>query len=308
MQIHKGLHAQPKTKNAVVTSGTFDGVHLGHKHILQQLSKEAKAMDGESVVITFWPHPKMILEPQSEMQLLSSLEEKLELFKNFDLDHVWVIPFDREFSLLSSQDFIQEIIIKSLNTSKLIIGYDHRFGKNREGSFEFLVKNKPLFPFLIEEIEKQTIDSLAFSSTLIRDFLLVGEIEKSTELLGYQYSISGIVVKGFQNGRLLGFPTANLEIDFTSKLIPKDGVYAIKVKRTKGQEIFAMLNIGNRPTLKTGRSIEAHLLDFNESIYGEKLKIEFFCKLRDENKFESKEKLIEQLKLDENKTRQYFDI
>jgi riboflavin kinase/FMN adenylyltransferase len=308
MQIHNGLGAKPLIKNAIVTSGTFDGVHLGHQHILKQLCQEAKKINGESVVITFWPHPRMILEPQNDIQLLSSLEEKLELFKKFDLDHVWVIPFDREFSLLSSSEFIQKIIIDTLKTSKLIIGYDHKFGKNREGSFEFLVENKSLFPFEIEEIQKQTVDDLAFSSTLARDFLVDGEIEKSTELLGYQYTITGTVTKGFQNGRLLGYPTANLEINFPNKLIPKDGVYAVKTERSNGQKYFSMLNIGNRPTLGTGKSIEVHLLNFDESIYGEKLKIEFFCRLRDEKRFESKEKLIEQLKLDEKNTRRYFDI
>jgi riboflavin kinase / FMN adenylyltransferase len=306
MQIHRGLHADFDIKNAIVTSGTFDGVHLGHQFILKHLSQEAKKTNGESVIISFWPHPKLVINPQSDIRLLSDLEDKLQLFKKFDINHIWIIPFDREFSLLSSEEFIQKILINKLKTNKLIIGYDHKFGKNREGSFDYLIANKTKFPFEIEEIEKQTIDQLTYSSTLIRDFIQKGAIEKGNELLGYQYSIKGTVIKGLQNGRKIGFATANIEVDFANKLIPADGVYAVKIERNQDTFLTGMLNIGIRPTLAAGRSVEVHIFDFEEEIYGEKLKITFFHKLREEKRFESKEKLIEQLKLDENNTRLYF--
>lgn len=307
MQIHRTLEINPSIKNAVVTSGTFDGVHLGHQHILERLVKEARNCDGESVVITFWPHPKLVINPQSDLRLITDLEEKLQLLEKFNIDHVWIIPFNRSFSLLSSKEFIQKIIIDTLQTKKLIIGYDHKFGKNREGSFEYLIENRSLFPFEIEEIEKQTIDDLAFSSTLIRKFIQEGEIEKSTEILGHRYQLTGTVVKGYQNGRKLGFPTANVQINFSNKLIPADGVYIVKVNNFKEKSYFGMLNIGSRPTLNTGRSIEVHLFDFQEEIYGEILTVEFFKKIRDEKRFDSKEDLLEQLKLDEKTTRSYFE-
>lgn len=308
MQIHKGIQLNQSIKNAVVTSGTFDGVHLGHQYILNTLSEEARKVNGESVILTFWPHPKMVLNPQSEVKLITELEEKLELLEQFNIDHVWIIPFDRTFSLLSSNDFIQKILIDSLNTKKLIIGYDHKFGKNREGSFDYLVKNKALFPFEIQEIERQSTDEITFSSTLIRKHLTAGEIEPSNELLGHNYTLSGTVVKGFQNGRKIGFPTANIQINFDQKLIPGDGSYIVKVHLNNGLCKFGMLNIGTRPTMQTGRSIEVHLFNFDQDIYGENLKIEFFKKIREEKHFKSIELLQEQLKLDEKTSRLYFNI
>lgn len=306
MQIHKGLDKKLNIKNAVVTSGTFDGVHIGHQHIISQLKRAAKEINGESVVITFWPHPKLVIDPNSEIRLISDLNEKINLLEKFGIDHVWIIPFNRDFSLLTSSDFIQKVLIDGVNTKKLVIGYDHKFGRNREGSFDYLVTNQSQYPFAIEEIKKQTVDELVFSSTLIRKNLSSGNIEMSNKLMGHSYHLTGTVVKGLQNGKKLGFPTANIKIDFNHKLIPADGSYAVKVKLDSNETIIGMLNIGSRPTLNAGRSIEVHLLDFDGNLYGEQLVIEFYTKLRDEKKFASIEKLIAQLKIDKKNTSAYF--
>jgi len=307
MKIHKGLDVSLNIENAVVTTGTFDGVHIGHQHIINRLNSVAHENNGQSVLITFWPHPRLVIDPSCGLKLISDLDEKLDLLEKFDIDHVWIIPFNRDFSLLNSTEFIQKIIIDKLNTKKLVIGYDHRFGKNREGSFEYLKDNIELFPFTIEEIQKQTIKELTFSSTLIRKNLLSGNIEVANDLLGHNYKLSGSVVKGYQNGSKLGFPTANIEVGFTHKLIPGDGVYAVKVTTQEGTQKLGMLNIGSRPTLKTGRSIEVHLFDFNQNIYGENIEIELFSKLRNEIKFESVEKLTEQLEVDKKTSLNYFE-
>lgn len=306
MKIHKGLDAHIDIPNAVVTSGTFDGVHLGHQHILSQLNQKAKSTDGESVVITYWPHPRLVIDPACDLRLICDLEEKIELLKKFKVDHVWIIPFNRNFSLLNSSDFINLVIIEKLKTKKLVIGYDHKFGKNREGSFEYLTQHIDEFPFEIEEIAKQTIDELTFSSTLIRDYLKNGEIENAYRLMGHRYSLCGTVVKGYQNGTKIGFPTANIDVNFEHKLIPADGSYAVKVKTHQGELKTGMLNIGSRPTLSTGRSIEVHIFDFSADIYGERIEVEFHHKLRDEHQFRSIDELSEQLALDKQTTLNYF--
>lgn len=306
MQIHRGIDAHIDIPNAVVTSGTFDGVHLGHQHILSQLNQKAKVSNGESVVITYWPHPRLVIDPACNLRLICDLDEKIELLKKFKVDHVWIIPFNRNFSLLNSAEFINLVIIQKLKTKKLVIGYDHKFGKNREGSFEYLTENIDKFPFEIEEIAKQTIDELTFSSTLIRTYLESGEIEQAYRLMGHRYSLGGTVVKGFQNGTKIGFPTANIHVNFGHKLIPADGSYAVKVKTQNGKLKSGMLNIGSRPTLSTGRSIEVHIFDFSADIYGENIEIEFHHKLRDEHKFSSIDELSQQLAKDKEITLNYF--
>lgn len=305
MKIHKGLNANLNIRNAVVTSGTFDGVHIGHQYILKKLKAIAQEINGESVLITYWPHPRLVIDPSCDLKLICDLDEKLDILERMGIDHVWIIPFNREFSLLDSKDFIQEVIIDKLNTKKLVIGYDHKFGKNREGSFNYLKENISNYPFEIEEIERQTIEELTFSSTLIRKSLLNGDIKKATKLLGHRYPLRGSVIKGLQNGGKLGFPTANLNISFKNKLIPGDGVYAVTVK-TRQESKQGMLNIGSRPTLNAGRSIEVHIFDFNKDIYGENIELEFCKKMRNELKFTSVSGLTEQLKRDEKEIREYF--
>ncbi len=307
MQIHRGVSLDLKIENAVVTSGIFDGVHLGHQFLLNQLVASAKKINGQSVVLTFWPHPKLVIQPQSNIKLITDLEEKLLLLKQFGIDHVWIIPFNRDFSLLSSQDFIQEILIKNLKAKRLIIGYDHKFGKNREGSFQYLIENRNRYPFEIEEIAKQSVDEMAFSSSLIRKSLANGDVERCKELMGHNYSLAGTVIKGKQNGRKIGFPTANIKVNFDNKLIPSDGSYFVKVRFLDNSVFTGMLNIGKRPTLEAGSSIEVYIIDFEKDIYGENLVVEFYKKIREEIRFQSIELLKEQLKLDKISTLAYFE-
>jgi len=308
MRVYNGLNEFEPLEFAVVTSGTFDGVHIGHQKILERVNKIARANQGESVIITFWPHPRHVLFPdQQDLKLLTTFEEKIELIKEAGIDHLLKIPFTREFSELSSQEFIEEVLIKTINTKKLVIGYDHRFGKNREGSFEHLIKNAAEYGFEVEEIPKQEIDNVGVSSTKIRRALLDGKVEEANEYLGRDYSFSGIVVKGEKVGRQMGFPTANIEIMNPYKLIPNDGIYAVKIQ--SGSDSFSgMLYIGNRPTLKGGtRSIEVNIFDFDSDIYGESLTIYLVKKIRDDAFYENLEELRLQLFEDKKIAREILE-
>lgn len=303
MKIYHGLDDFTRLSYAVVTSGTFDGVHLGHQKILARLKELATQMKGETVVITFWPHPRLVLHPEdSTLKLLNTFEEKAELLKSLDIQHLVRIPFTKEFSQLSSQQFITKILVEGIGTKKLIIGYDHRFGKNREGSFEQLKLNGPTYGFDVEEIPEQDIDHLAISSSKIRKALEQGDPDAARQLLGRPYSLTGRVVKGDKLGRLMGFPTANIDIDTHYKLIPMDGIYAVTVNQ--GPAVFrGMLYIGNRPTVNgTKRNIEVNLFDFNKDIYGEELTIHFHQLIRTDSRFEDLEALKKQLQQDKANT------
>ena len=249
MQIHWGIEQFKKLNYAVVTSGTFDGVHLGHQKILTRLVEIARNENGHTVLITYWPHPRLILYPDQEFKLLSSVDEKARILEQMGVDHLVIIPFNIEFSLQSSEAFIQDILVEKIGTKKLVIGFNHRFGKNREGSFQELMKDAPLYGFEVEEIPKQMIDHLSISSTKIRKALEAGKVEISNEYLGRPYDIHGIVVRGDQMGRKLGYPTANIRIDFEQKLIPADGIYAVQVI-VDGVTYDGMANIGIRPTFE----------------------------------------------------------
>lgn len=299
MKVYHSLETFKKLPNAVVTSGTFDGVHQGHQKILSRLKEISKSVDGETVVLTFWPHPRMIVSEDSHgLQLLSTIDEKIQLFESFGIDHLIITPFTRSFSELSPSEFIQQVLVDCIGTKKFVIGYDHRFGRNREGSFEFLQKVAPSFGFDVEEIPRQDIDALAISSTRIRKALLRGNVTEANELLGLPYRFSGLVVKGKQLGRKLGFPTANVEIKESYKLIPVNGVYAIEAV-LRGQLYNGMLNIGIRPTVDgSNRTIEAHLFDFQEDIYGEHLEVRLLHYLRPEMKFDSLDNLVRQITTD----------
>lgn len=300
MTIHHGIDQLPSIKNAVVTSGTFDGVHLGHRKILQRLQQIAKQSNDESVVITFWPHPRLVLYPNSgdHLQLLNTFEEKAQLLAHSGIDHLIRIPFTKVFSQLSSQEFIQQILIDKIDTKKLVIGYDHKFGRNREGSFEYLKTNAHLYGFDIEEIPRQDIDHVGISSTLIRNALSEGNVEISNQYLTHPYAISGEIITGNKLGRTIGFPTANIKISNPYKLIPYNGVYAIKAV-VKSEKYSGMLNIGSRPTIDgSSKSIEAHLFDFDQDIYGETFTVEFIKRVRDEVKFTDMKALKEQLTKD----------
>jgi riboflavin kinase/FMN adenylyltransferase len=267
---------------------------------LQTLTETAKKINGESVVITFWPHPRKILGSgnNTEIKSLSTLEEKIEILSSLGIDHLLIISFNREFSELSSEDFIRKILCDKIGTKKLVIGYDHKFGKNRVGSFEYLQKESAQYGFEVEEIPRQDLNDVAISSTEIRNALSKGDVSKAALYLEQPYKLKGIVVKGKQLGRTIGFPTANIKISDTDKLIPADGVYAVKV-RYKEELLNGMLNIGFRPTVNgVIRTIEVNILDFNAEIYGEELEIQFIQYIRPEQKFEGLNQLKEQLESD----------
>ena len=304
MNVYYGIKEFIKLENAVVTSGTFDGVHLGHQKILNRLNEVASETKGESVVITFYPHPRSVISPDNKtINLLSTLDEKIELLEKSGVNHLVIIPFTREFSELSSEEFIQKILIDTIGTKTLVIGFDHRFGKNREGGFDYLKENKARYGFEIEEIPRHDLENVGISSSKIRKALLEGEVPTAHHFLGRNYSVSGVIVKGKQLGRTIGFPTANIQVREIAKLIPADGVYVVKVYYR--EEAFGgMLNIGNRPTVDgTYKTIEVNIFDFDQEIYGESLKVEFIKKIRNEQKFNGLEELKSQIAKDKETCR-----
>jgi riboflavin kinase / FMN adenylyltransferase len=302
MKVYRGLDEFKKLDFAVVTSGTFDGVHFGHQRILQRVTEISGKNGGESVLLTYWPHPRLVLFPEQELYLLSSIEEKTELLSQNHVDHLIILPFTKTFSHLSSEDFIKEILVDKIGTKKLVIGYDHKFGKNREGSFDELKKNSPLYGFEVEEIPKQMIENNAVSSTKIRRALMAGDVNTANEYLGRPYSIHGTVIEGDKIGRTIEFPTANIEVSFKNKLIPAEGIYAVTV--ALGQSTFkGMLNIGYRPTFGgTQKRVEVHIFDFSENIYGKSMRIDFHARMRSEVKFENAASLKAQLHHDKTET------
>lgn len=304
MKIYEGLADFFPVKNAVVTSGTFDGVHLGHQKILNRIREIASAIHGETVLITFWPHPRLVLYPnEHNLRLLSTFEEKTKLLRQFGIGHLITIPFTKEFSQMTSEEFIRKVLVEKLHTKKLVIGYDHRFGKNREGSFEYLKANSFEFGFELEEISRQDVDEIGVSSTKIRHALESGDVNTAASYLGRPYELNGLVIKGQQIGRSIGFPTANIHIPNDYKLIPKDGVYAVEVF-VEGTIYKAMLNIGNRPTVDgTKKTVEANLFDFQGDLYNKQLTVYFHEFLRDERKFESLDALKNQLIQDQKTAR-----
>lgn len=301
MKIYEGLSNLPYIPNPVVTSGTFDGVHLGHQKILSRIKESARQLDGETVLITFWPHPRMVIyTDQHNLRLLSTFEEKTKLLEQFGVDHLITIPFTHEFSQMSSREFIEKVLVESIKTKKLVIGYDHRFGKNREGSFDYLQAHSAEFGFEMEEISRQEVDAIGISSTKIRKALEEGDLETAKGYLGRSYELTGQVVKGKQIGRSIGFPTANIQVQADYKLIPKEGVYAVEAQ-IEGIAFPAMLNIGMRPTVDGNQqTIEAHLFDFEGDLYGKQLTIKLKHFLREEKKFENIEALKAQLYQDQS--------
>jgi riboflavin kinase/FMN adenylyltransferase len=297
MQIHRGIDNFPKLDFAILTSGTFDGVHTGHQKILTRLLEiKRQTPNSQTVVLTFFPHPRMVLQASKSFELLYTLEEKAAKLAELGIDHFLIIPFTKEFAKTSSKDYIQNILIDAINVRKLVIGYDHRFGRNREGGFDYLTANQGDYPFDIEEITRYDVEQIGVSSTRTREALLNGDVELAKEYLGNYYPLSGKVVEGERLGRTIGFPTANLEINEKYKLIPAKGVYAVKVKH---KEFFydGMLNIGNRPTISGALevSIEVHIFDFDKNIYGQTIELLFVKKLREEKKYDNLEALKKQL-------------
>lgn len=299
MKIYHGIDDFTQLQFAVVTSGTFDGVHLGHQKIFSRLREISSRNFGETVVITYWPHPRLVLHPEDDsLKLLNTFEEKADLLKDQGIQHLIRIPFTKEFSHLTSEQFIQQILVKTIGTRKLVIGYDHHFGKNREGTFEQLKLNGPRYGFDVEEIPRQEVDHVAVSSTKIRHALEEGDIATANHFLGQPYRITGRVVTGDKIGRTLGYPTANIEIDTKYKLVPADGIYAVTVSH-EHNVYKGMLYIGYRPTLQgTKRNIEVNIFDFDQDIYGETLTIHFHGQLRGDQTFDGLESMKSQLKKD----------
>lgn len=307
MKIYTSLQEFTSTKKTIVTLGTFDGVHLGHTVILDRICNIAKQENLESVVLTFFPHPRLIVSNDSEIKLLNTMAEKAKLLEQKGIQNFIIHPFDKLFSELSPSEFVKQILIKQLNIQKIIIGYDHKFGKNRAADFNDLIAFGNEFGFDVEEIPAKQVDEVSVSSTKIRNSLLEGNISLANDYLGYSYMLSGIVVKGNQLGRTIGFPTANIQISENYKLIPKNGVYMVTTI-LNNKIIFGMMNIGVKPTLGENLlSIEVHLLHFSEDIYGHKIQVNVIERLREEQKFESFEVLKSQLEIDKANTLHYFE-
>lgn len=284
----------------MVTIGTFDGVHQGHRKIIDRLNKRSKEIGGESFIFTFHPHPRQVLFPdQFDLKLLTLTSEKLALFEHAGVGHVLVYPFSKDFSMLSAQAYVKEILVDAIGVKDLIIGYDHRFGNNREGSIETFKNYASLYHFKVEEIPAHEIDSINVSSSKIRKALEAGDIQTANTFLGYDYFMSGTVIHGKKLGRTLGYPTANIEISDETKLIPKIGVYAVTVN-LEGSSYKGMMNIGYNPTTDTDNKIktELHIFNFDNNIYGCTLTLQTKARLRDEKKFDSLNDLTEQLHKD----------
>jgi len=306
MQVHRNLEQLPPFKNAVITIGTFDGVHLGHQQIIRQLKETARENDGETVIITFHPHPRKIVGVNGkDISLLNTLNEKIELLDKAGIHHLVVVPFTEDFANLSAEAYCKDFLYRYFKPKTVIIGYDHRFGKNRSGDYHLLEKMGIELGFEVKEISEQILNEVTVSSTRIRNALMNHDINTANQFLGYRYFFEGIVVKGNQLGRTIGFATANLEIEVSEKLIPADGVYAVGViiknhpKLPLKQMHDGMMNIGIRPTVDgTKKAIEVHIFNFNEDIYDYTIQVCMLNYLRGEVKFSNIEMLTKQLQLD----------
>ena len=308
MKIHRDLK-QFHAKNPVLTIGTFDGVHLGHRKIISRLHDLARQMDGESVIFTFDPHPRKVVAPsETNLRILTTLDEKVDLFEQSGIDHLIIYPFTPEFAQLSYEQFVEEILVGQIRVKHLVVGYDHKFGKNRQGDFEFLKGCADRLKFGIEKLDVLLVNESNVSSTKIREAIQNGDFETANSYLGYPFTLHGTVVEGQRLGRKIQFPTANVEASDPDKIIPGYGVYAVKVEI--GSELhLGMLNIGTRPTINNNadhRSIEVHILDFEGDIYGQPITLLFYGKLRDEQKFSSIDALKDQLSLDKTYTLNFF--
>lgn len=309
MKIYRELENFRAVK-PVLTIGTFDGVHLGHRKIIDRLRDVAAEIGGESVIFTFDPHPRKVVSPEeSSLRLLTTFDEKIELFERSGIDNLIIYPFTPEFANLSYEQFVEQILVGQIHTKYLVVGYDHRFGKDRQGGFEFLKKCADRHEFEIEKLDVLLMNESNVSSTKIREAIQSGDFETANAYLGYAFSLNGTVVEGQQLGRKIQYPTANIEASDPDKIIPGYGVYAVKVK-ISGELHQGMLNIGNRPTVNNNadhRSIEAHVFDFDADVYGQPIEIIFYKKLREERKFDSLDELKDQLAKDKQATIVFFD-
>lgn len=296
-------------KPVILTQGTFDGVHFGHQKILRQVVDEALHIGGVSVLLTFYPHPRLVLYPDdNELKLLSTIEEKVDLVSALGIDYLIIMPFTQELSRLRADEFVRDILVEKLHITKLIIGYDHRFGRNREGGMQEMIHFADTYSFELEEIPAQDISESIVSSTKIRQALLDGQVHRAREYLGTAYVLRGKVEEGMQRGTTIGYPTANIRVNSSYKLIPKNGVYAVWVYINE-KKYAGMLNIGYNPTFDDKKwSIEVHLFDFSQNVYHKEISIAFVSRTRDEQKFEDLRSLINQLKADEKEIRTLLEV
>lgn len=300
MKIYRSIEDYDEDKRSVVTIGTFDGIHLGHQKILSRLIKSSKNKDLNSVVLTFFPHPRIILNKYNEVKMIDTLDEKIIHLNEIGIDSLVIHPFNKNFSLLSANQFIKDFLVDKLKIKHIIIGYDHRFGKGREASVTDLKNYADDYDFTVEEIKAQEIEKITVSSTKIRNSINQGDIKTTEKYLGRSFNLTGKIVKGDGLGKKINYPTANIFIEETYKIIPKDGVYLVETI-IEDKLFNGMMNIGHRPTIGTNvKSIEVHLFNFNEDIYGKVISIKMISKIRDEKKFSSIQALKEQLVKDEN--------
>ena len=309
MRIYHSIEDFPSDVNTIVTIGTFDGVHKGHQIIINRINEIAKKEAMESVVLTFDPHPRHVIYPDNqELRLIHTLEEKIEALSKTGVQNLVLHKFTKEFSRTESVNFIRDFLVTKLNMKYMVVGFDHHFGKNRQGTFDNLIELSDAYGFKIEKIKPQNIGEVTISSTKIRNAILEGDCKKANTYLSANFSITGKVVQGNKIGSSIGYPTANIEIENQWKILPKNGVYAVKIL-LKNQQYFGMLNLGNRPSISDDSfAIEVHLFDFNATIYNEELKIEFIQRIRDEKKFESLEKLKFQLLIDSNNCKKVLSL
>lgn len=307
MRVHQSIeNYDHKEQSSVLTIGTFDGVHIGHQKIIERLNEIKDGTHEKSMILTFFPHPRMVLDHSNDIRMLTTMDEKIQLLEKFGLNELIIEPFTEEFSNLTALEFVRNILVGQLHLKKLVIGYDHHFGKNREGNFEQLMEYGELYDFRVEKISAQEIEKVSVSSTKIRRAIESGDMETANKYLGYHYLLTGTVIKGQGFGRKINFPTVNLDIKETYKLIPKKGVYVVKVN-FESKTSFGIMNIGYRPTVGgTGQTIEIHLLDFKGDLYGKNMQVEVLKRLREENKFKSIEDLAQQIAKDEKTAREWL--
>lgn len=306
MKVFNSFDELTKINNPVLTIGTFDGVHIGHQKIIQQLNNEAKKIGGESVLFTFYPHPRMVLYPESHgLKLIQTQEEKLAKLRRMGLQNVIVHPFTKDFSRLTATEFVRDYLVNKVNVNRIIIGYDHQFGKNREGTLNLLKDLAPIYDFQVQEIPAQDIENVNVSSTKIRKAIKGGNVITATNYLGEYFELKGKVIHGKKIGRTINFPTANIELDSEIKLIPANGVYAVRVVLEDRTEHFGMLNIGQNPTIEKQDyiSIEVNILDYIGDLYNQSITVRFLDRIREEKKFERLDLLKIQIQEDEKVVR-----
>jgi len=297
LKTYSSIHSFTSKKKTIVTIGTFDGVHVGHKKILEKIIQNTNNSDYESLVLTFFPHPRTILQTATEMKQLNTIDEKSNLIEKAGIDNLVIHPFDKEFASLSAEEFVKKVLVDIFNIQKIVIGYDHRFGKNRTADINDLIAFGNQYNFEVEQISAEELNEVAVSSTKIRNALSDGNIELANSFLGYNYTITGMVVQGKQLGRTIGFPTANISINEDYKLIPNSGVYVVECK-IENQSYFGMMNIGTNPTVENTnqkQKLEVNIFDFDQDVYGKSINISFLKRIRSEQKFDSLDALKAQI-------------